>query len=1039
MTLPTTQTFAEGDMVVYNGPTVDTVNDTLSFDAFIDFAGDVDSFYYAPQFTGSYTIDVGDFGNTVNPEVAVYVASTGARVGYNDDLSTFNDDARLVLNLDSDVRYIIAVADMPGTTAGNVSIIVTAPFRTGSFLLTSDFFGDASTSVLLDVGTDIDYYSITSPPDATGGLSISTTASTFNQRLALFNSAGTLLQGPLTSLSFSNVIPNTEYRIAVFSNNYGTAGTLNLNVDFAEAGAVVTNTLDSGPGSLRQAILDANAHPNVAGLADKIVFNIPGVGPHNIALATALPFITDAVDIDGGTQPGTGLTPTVAIDGAALSGAIDGLRVDANGTSIRKLNIRKFPSDGIEVHANNVLLESNTIGTDWLGVAGLGNKGFGVRIQGGAGNRIDSNVVSANVLGGIAIVGETADNNIVIGNTIGARYGGNVALPNARNGLFVSDGDSNIVSNNVISGNTLAGVVLSGTSTSNTLTGNKIGTRASGNIALPNSGDGIVIQSSGNQIGGNQVGLRNVISGNGKTGITISGLAASNNVIEGNMIGTSLNGSAAIPNVGDGIRVLNASNNRIGSATESAARNVISGNGGSGVTFSQAGASGGLLVGNFIGVASNGQSPLGNTSNGVSITAGATNVQIGGSNGFSQNVISANKANGVSILTSSNNNRVSRNRIGTTVSDAPLGNVGSGIFIQSSGNTIGGVNASFRNVIAGNANGISLSGATATNNKIAFNMIGIDTASNVGRGVQFVSGASSNTVGPGNTIRRNETGIRVNDGSINNRITGNSIGENINLGIDLFPLAGANANDGADADGGGNMLQNWPTISGSPVLIGADLEIAFRVTSSPTNSAYPLTVEFFVSDGGGEGARFIATTVYTAANFAAGIKTVSFAGAGTGLTAGVNKIVGLATDLNGNTSEFSTQRAIVAGGAGLRTAVMQTGNSLDVNLDGVVSRADAISTISVLNSSIVDANGRIMSSEPTTLQYDSSGDGEVSPLDLLLIVHGLQKIKPANQPVASIQQLVDKDFWDSVLRDLDKDDLVEIEPALAKSKWLKRH
>ena len=100
--------------------------------------------FFAPQFTGTYTIDVGDFGNTVDPEVAVYIASTGAQVGYNDDLSAFNDDAHLELNLTADVRYIIAVADQPATTAGNVSIIVTAPFRTGSFLLTPDAFGDAT-------------------------------------------------------------------------------------------------------------------------------------------------------------------------------------------------------------------------------------------------------------------------------------------------------------------------------------------------------------------------------------------------------------------------------------------------------------------------------------------------------------------------------------------------------------------------------------------------------------------------------------------------------------------------------------------------------------------------------------------------------------------------------------------------------------------------------------------------------------------------------------------------------------------------------
>ncbi len=81
----------------------------------------------------------------------------------------------------------------------------------------------------------------------------------------------------------------------------------------------------------------------------------------NIELASALPLITEAVEIQGGTQPGTGATPTVAIDGSALVGDIDGLRITAGGTTIRKLNIRKFPSHGIEVRANGVLLEGNTI------------------------------------------------------------------------------------------------------------------------------------------------------------------------------------------------------------------------------------------------------------------------------------------------------------------------------------------------------------------------------------------------------------------------------------------------------------------------------------------------------------------------------------------------------------------------------------------------------------------------------------------------------------------------------------------------------
>ncbi len=878
----------------------------------------------------------------------------------------------------------------------------------------------------MDVGTDIDYYSITAPTNATGGLTITTTASTTNHRLALFNSVGTLLQGPFISIAISNVVANSEYRIAVFSDDYSTAGSLTLNIDFAVTGATVTNTLDAGPGSLRQAILDANAHPNVAGQIDKIVFNIPGSGPHNIVLASELPAVTDAVDIIGRTQPGTIDTPTVAIDGSSLTGTIDGLTVQALGSAVRMLNIRNFPGDGIELQASSVLLEDNTIGTDWGGLAGMGNKGYGVRIVNGAGNRIDSNVISSNKLGGISIVGGMSVNNEVVGNTIGAAFGGKVALPNIGNGVTVTNGDQNIVNGNLISGNTLAGVLLNGNATGNKVIGNKIGTKDTGNIALPNGGDGIVIESSRNQIGGNQPALRNIISGNAKAGIAINGAAASNNVIEGNFVGTNVNGTKAVPNASDGIRVIGAPNTRIGSDTDSTSRNVISGNGGSGVTLSQADVSGSLIVGNYIGIASNGTVPLGNTANGISLTAGATNVQIGGSTGLSQNIISANKSNGISILSDSNNIRVSRNRIGLTTADASLGNEGSGIFVAGPNNLIGGINANFKNIIGGNGQGITLTGTAAKNNTIKFNVIGFDTAPNVGSGIQFVSGASENIVGPSNAIRLNGTGIRANDGSIKNRLTRNSISENFGMGIDLFPAAGPTANDGSDADTGANLLQNWPAISDSPVLIGSDLEIAFRVPSTPTNAAYPLTIEFFVSDGGGEGAQFVGSTVYTAANFTAGIKTVSFAGASAGLIAGTSKIVGTATDANGNTSEFSAQKTVVSGSARLFAVAQPSVSRLDVNGDGLVGNADATALLGVVNSKTSASNSdRMPTAQSGRARYDINGDGVINSSDLCLLVRSLQSSQSAKPSALSREPLIDMTYWDEVLRDLDVKELLK--------------
>ena len=70
---------------------------------------------------------------------------------------------------------------------------------------------------------------------------------------------------------------------------------------------VVSNANDSGLGSLRQAILDANATNGL----DTITFQIPGTGVHTIVLLAALPAITDAVVIDGTTQSNYAGTPLI--------------------------------------------------------------------------------------------------------------------------------------------------------------------------------------------------------------------------------------------------------------------------------------------------------------------------------------------------------------------------------------------------------------------------------------------------------------------------------------------------------------------------------------------------------------------------------------------------------------------------------------------------------------------------------------------------------------------------------------------------------
>ncbi len=443
------------------------------------------------------------------------------------------------------------------------------------------------------------------------------------------------------------------------------------------------------------------------------------------------------------------------------------------------------------------------------------------------------------------INGDASDNNVIVGGGIGLARNGTSALPNTGHGILIVDGDATRIFQVYISGNSQSGIAITGSATATDVVGNFIGTSLSGTQAVPNNGDGILIESSGNKIGGPGIGEPNTISGNRLNGIRITGAAASNNTVEGNFVGTNPTGTAALSNQGNGVLVSAAPNNRIGSATDAAGGNVVSGNRFAGIAYSLAGVAGNVAYGNKIGTSKAGTVAIRNGGSGVLISGGASGVLIGGDTTLKRNLISGNTGAGVTIGLNSNNNTVSGNFIGTNVTGgAPLANGVAGITVQSSGNQIGGPSFRFGNRIAGNSIGINLTGAAATLNTIRFNIIGTPLVPNTSAGIQFASNASGNTVGPSNSIQGNQSGVRVNDGSVNNRITRNSFASNTNLGIDLLPLAGINPLDAGDADSGANLGQNSPTFVGSPLKIGNDLQVNFLVNSAPANSAYPLAIEF---------------------------------------------------------------------------------------------------------------------------------------------------------------------------------------------------
>jgi titin len=367
----------------------------------------------------------------------------------------------------------------------------------------------------------------------------------------------------------------------------------------------VTNTGDSGKGTLRQAIETANGREG----ADTIKFAIPGDGVKTISPRSALPRITDPVIIDGYSQRGASEN-TKAVGGNAalkieLSGATagdaNGLKIEALNSVVKGLVINRWRVNGIEVSgpkAKGNRVEGNYVGTDASGVKDLGNgkdDGVGVRIADAPNNTVGGtragarNVISGNgnlLQGGVEISKPGATGNKVLGNYIGTDASGTKALGNLRGGVAIQDGAANNTvggsspaARNILSGNHGEGFFIDtrdgNVPKDNKLQGNYIGTDRTGKKALGNRSSGVFIRiGSGNLIGGTEAGARNVISGNSGSGVSIGD---DGNTVRGNYIGTDRSGVPRLGNDFNGVSIFDAGNNTIG-GTQSGAGNLISGN-----------------------------------------------------------------------------------------------------------------------------------------------------------------------------------------------------------------------------------------------------------------------------------------------------------------------------------------------------------------------------------------------------------------------------------------------------------------------------
>ncbi|NBC15814.1 MAG: T9SS type A sorting domain-containing protein, partial [Bacteroidetes bacterium] len=273
------------------------------------------------------------------------------------------------------------------------------------------------------------------------------------------------------------------------------------------------------------------------------------------------------------------------------------------------------------------------------------------------------NVISGNASGGVEIVGSSG--NEVMGNYVGTDASGASAIPNDTGGIRVDASEGNLIggttagAGNVVSGNTGTGILLiDALSGGNTVQGNLVGLTATGDALLGNTGffpAGIdVLRSPNSRIGGTTTGAGNVVAGHGGYGIEVATFSEGT-VVQGNYVGTDVTGTVALGgNTFGGIDLFNVCAVQVG-GTSAAARNVASGNDGPGISITGSAsddcATPSQIEGNYVGVAADGTTPLGNGASGIVIER-ITNNRVGGTTAGAPNRIAHNDGAGILITSS---------------------------------------------------------------------------------------------------------------------------------------------------------------------------------------------------------------------------------------------------------------------------------------------------------------------------------------------------------------------------------------------------
>ncbi len=770
-------------------------------------------------------------------------------------------------------------------------------------------------------------------------------------------SANNIVQGNLIGLKANG---------GALANAFGVAVTLGANGNRIGGTTAGQGNVISGNTSDGIHFSDAGTNNNTV-QGNFIGTNTAGTGPLGNANGVFLGFDSQTNTI-GGTTP-------------AARNIISG----NNGDGVQ------FPNGS----AVNNLVQGNFIGLNAAGTAAIANTGAGVTIGNGS-NTIGGavagagNVISGNTGHGVQFNNSGASNTIA-GNFIGTNAAGTADIGNGGDGVSLrGGGGSNVIggttaaARNVISGNDGNGVGV--TFPSNTILGNFIGTNAAGTAALGNTLAGVRLQgSSGNIIGGGTASARNIISGNTEDGVrlTLNGITNTRNArIEGNFIGTDVNGTGDLGNGRHGINADGAVITDIGSDL----RNVISGNAQSGIAIS--GDSRGTYAGNFIGVDASGNVALPN-SVGIFVQTTSSQQIIGAAGAAGRNVISGNTNTGVLVRGANSNATIVNNLIGLGADGTTdVGNTLSGVLLDggASGNAVGG-GTGLGNVISGNGGGVRIEGA-GTNNRVQGNIIGLaqDGATirrNDAAGINVIGTASTDIGGISaplrNIISGNGAGIVLDAGTTATFLLSNFIGTDITGALDRgndadgISISNSSNNTIGDAVAGTNNVisgNGGPGVHiftfGGGTATGNKIYAARIGTGAAGASVQiPNTGEGVLIDSGaannrvGDGSNSLANII--AFNNSAGVRVPTGAGTGNQITRNaIFSNAGLGIDLGANGITGNDLGDGDSGANNLQnfpTITSVTPSGTNVFINGTLDSAPGSYTIEVFRNTSADPLG----------------------------------------------------------------------------------